>query len=119
VLQVTGAARGRERRFVGMVRRRVVAAQAGVICNFLAENSRLRYVADLAALAKSCVRERKRTAAVDLLSGGALRREPSERCNWNQQRKPEPPSPERMRAREILQIDPLGQGLGCAYSSHG
>ena len=90
------------------MRGRIVALQAGYIGNFIAKSSCLGDVANLAAFAEYGVGERKWTAAVDLLPGGALSGKPSQGKDRNCKRKPEPPAAKGMRPREILQIDPLG-----------
>ena len=118
VFEMARTAARRERRLHGMMRRRVVASEAGFISDFVAEDPGLRDVADSAALAETGVRYGKRTGAVDFLSSSALGEEPSEGDDGNCDGKPEPPATESMRTREVLQVDPLGQGFGCAYASH-
>ena len=118
VFEMTRTAARSERCLHGMMRGRVVAGEAGLIGDLVAENSGLRDMADFAALAEAGVRHGKRTGAVDFLSGGALGEEPSEGHDGNCNGKPKPPAAKRMRARKVLQVDSLGQRFGCAYASH-
>ena len=118
VLKVARAASGSERGLLRVMRGSIVALQAGGIRYFVAEYSCLRDVTNLAALAEYRMRKRKWSATVDFLPGCALRYEPSECHNGDRYRKPQAPAAKRMRSREILQVDPLGQRFGCAYASH-
>jgi hypothetical protein len=117
VFDVTGRARGSER-LIGVMKRRVVACQASRVGYVRGERAGLRNVAESALLREYGVRVRERSAGIDFLAAlRALCQEPSERNRGNCHRQPETPAPKRVRVREVLQINALGEFLGCSCSS--
>ena len=117
VLDVAGCAFWSEG-LIGMMQRCVMTSEASFVSDVGGECSRLGYVTESALLREYGMRVREWSGRVHFLAAlRALRDEPRQ-CNCgNRDRQPETPSPKRVRAREVLQINALGEFLGCSRAS--
>lgn len=101
-----------------MVNRAVMTSQAGFVTHFLEKSPCPSDMTEGTLLRKDRVSLSKRAAGVGFLTSlDLLRQEPAERENWNGQRKPETPAAKRMPTREVLQVNPPSELLGCARPS--
>src|SRR5580704_3006197 len=117
VLEVTGTTGRPESHFVDLMRGRIVTFQTGVVTDFRTEKSQRGYVTDFATLREDRMRRGKRTTAVNFLPVGPKCGKPHHRHDRDQNRQPQAPTAKGMWLREILQIHPLGQLLGCPDAS--
>ena len=118
MIGVAGGARRREllRRVMNGA---VVAGEAFLVGDFLAEKSRLRDVARGALPGQHRVRGRQRARRINApVAAHSVPREPHERERRQRHRQPKRPASQRARPLEIFQVDPLREFLGCACSRH-
>src|SRR5208283_4148226 len=109
VFDVTGSATHSERHLIRVVCGSVMAPGTGIVANFRTEKPKRSYMANITFPSQHGVSGGERPAAVNLLTVDALRGKPSQCNKGNQNRQPEPPTPQGMCLPEILQVHPLGQ----------
>jgi hypothetical protein len=103
------------KRLVGMVNGRIVASQASLIADLRGEVAGASNVTQTALLRKHRMRRGQRSAGIDFLSAlRPLRNEPPQGNHRNRDREPESPASKDVRTREILQVNALGEFLGCS-----
>jgi hypothetical protein len=117
VLDVAGCTCGSES-LIGMVHGRIVAGETGLVSNLRGEGPSLCDVAERALLRKHGMSMGEWPARIHFLAAlRALRDKPAEGDCRNRHGQPETPAPERVRVREILQVNALGEFLGCPRPS--
>ena len=98
---------------VRMVRRRIVARKTSLIAGVFEERSRFFRMAKVALLREYGMRLRQRTTGIGFLAAfNPLRRKPEQSNHRNYNGQPESPTPQCMRAREVLQVNPSGELFG-------
>ena len=108
VLDVAGRAFGSER-LIGVMDGRIVAREAGFVGHLRGEGSSLSDVTKRALSREYCMSIGELAARIYFLAAlRALRDKPGQCNHGNRDGEPETPAPERMRTREILQVNALG-----------
>ena len=109
MLHVTETARRRER-LVLMVRRRVVARKTSLIAGVFEESSSFFRMAQVALLREHGMCLRQGAAGISLpATFHALHRKPEQSNHRHDNGQPKSPTPQRMRVREVLQVNPSGE----------
>jgi len=117
VLDVAGRAFGSER-LIGVMDGRIVAREAGLVGNVRGESAGLDNVAEGALLREYGVSMGELPARIHFLAALRPLRDKPGQCNhWNPDGKPETPAPERVRTREVLKVNALGELFGCPRTS--
>jgi hypothetical protein len=110
---------GRSKRLRRLVNRSVMAGQAFLVRNFLAEKSNLGDVAGHALFGQDCVRWGQSASRIDAPVGAnGVPPNPDNRERRQRQRKQKSPSPQRTSPLEILEVNSLREFFGCARSWH-
>ena len=106
---MTRAARG-SGCLVRMVRWRIVACKTSFIAGVFEERCRLLRMAQAALLREYSMRLRQGSTGISLpATFHALRRKPEQSNHRHKNGQPKSPTPQCMRTREVLQVNPSGE----------
>jgi hypothetical protein len=103
---------------IGVVQGSIVAREARLVSHSRCERASFGNVAERALLRKHGVSTRKLPAGIHFLPAmSALYDKPSRGEQGDRQGQPETPTPKGVRVREVLQVNALGELLGCSCPS--
>ena len=109
---MTRAARG-SGCLVRMVRRRIMARKTSLIAGVFEERSRFLRMAQAALLREYGMRLRQGATGIGFLAAfNPLHRKPEQSNQRNYNGQPKSPTPQCMRAREVLQVNSSGELFG-------
>ena len=98
---------------VRVVRRRIVACKTSLIASVFEERSRFLRMAEAALLREYGMCLRQGAAGIGFLAAfNTLHRKPEQSNHRHDNGQPKSPTPQCMRAREVLQVNPSGELFG-------
>ena len=98
---------------VSMVRWRIVACKTSLIAGVFEERSRFLRMAQAALLREYGMCSRQGATGIGVLAAfNPLHREPEQSNHRHDNGQPKSPTPQCMRAREVLQVNPSGELFG-------